>query len=72
MKPILLQFGNRLFSDKKHKEAFRIKGFEFNLASDITKEAKRKERCFEVRNGSKVYEVRNTNINNRRLFATHV
>lgn len=42
--------------DKKNKEAFRIKGFQFKARGDITKEAKRKDRCFEVRNANKVYE----------------
>lgn len=42
--------------DKKQKDAFRIMGFEFRPRDDISKEARRKERCFELKNKDKVYE----------------
>nr|XP_026691091.1 src kinase-associated phosphoprotein 2-like isoform X2 [Ciona intestinalis] len=43
--------------DKKQKEAFSVVGFSFQVRDDITKEAKRKERCFELKNDklNKVY-----------------
>lgn len=42
--------------DKQQKEAFDLKPYRFIVREDISKEAKRKDRCFELKSDSKIYE----------------
>ncbi|XP_039273410.2 uncharacterized protein LOC120347478 isoform X2 [Styela clava] len=43
-------------TDKQQKDAFDVTGYVFQIRDDITKEGKRKERCFELKNDEKSYE----------------